>query len=749
MRIRFRFKRAFTVLLLSSFMVLALPSAFTIYLQQQVYQTTERNCVQQTQEALLQGGTQLLETLQGMDSAVAPLTFDADMMSALYMKKPDFGDSSVYRVLRLSKRLDERLGGVGHTSQGYRVLMRDSGAVFYNGAVTYGLDFYYEKSLRYASMTFDGWQNAVFGRRERFLLPMDTLTFGSGYTVSAVTYCYPIVRRTPDSGTKEAVVQFFLDKQTLQSMFAGVSRSASVTLLDGGGTPIARLGDADTKEPRIPPDADENGYCYVGANGSRDLVVFRRVSDELRLAAVLPADAALADANQVRRTSLLALLLYALAESALCVWLARVNARPIKAFASGIKTLLPEDTQERSEYAYLERGITTIRESRESADSALNEKRALERAIFLDRLLDNDYRTAEDIQNAAGALGMKLEAAHYCVATIRCEINAETLQTLAGQSPAPEGMRIITHGYRDGLFTLLFLCAAPSISANREQVVAYLRALLCKLQVPARAGLGKFYDTAADVPLSCQQSVFCVQAEEAREDVNIFEHISRTFNAPHFTFKQQQKLTNATKHHDIAVIDDVFDRLLLENTQERHLSSALKGVLLSSVEATLLAAAEEMSVEQNLSDLLHAVRRDGTFAERLEALRAAFKEISLTDAARPVSKNVLLRKQFEEYVLTRYQDSGLCVAGAAALFRLSESYFSMMFKELLGEPFSVYLENLRLQKAVELMRGSALTVEDIAAAVGYNNSATFRRAFKRVYGLSPVQYRASPDGAEG
>ncbi len=742
MRMRFRFKRAFTALLLSYFVMLALPSAFTIYLQQQVYRTTERNCVQQTQEALLQGGTQFLETLQSMDNAVIPFAFDADMLSALYMKKPDFGDSRVYQVLRFSNKLDDRLGGIGHTSQGYRLIIRDNEAVFYNGAVTYGLEFYYQKSLSYASMTFQEWQSAVFGRRERFLLPMDDITFNNHFTQSAVTYTYPILRRTPDSGTKEAVVQFFLDRQTIQRMFDGVDKSAAIYLTDGRGALIARLG-GDEDAPFSPSaSGDENGFYYAANGGGRDLVIRRRVSDELRLAAVLPADAALADANSVRRTSLFALLVYALAESALCVWLARANARPIRAFASDIKTLLPDGAQERSEYAYLEHGITSIRESRESADSALSEKRALERAIFMDRLLDNDYRSADDIDRAARALGMKLEARYCCVAALDCALPEEKMRALCAKFPAPDGMRALFHPYRDGLYALLFLCSGQSVSQNREQIVAHLRALLSALPGHARAGLGKFYESIADAPLSCQQSVFCVQAEEAREDVNIFEHISRTFNAPHFTFKQQQKLTNATKHHEIAVIDDVFDRILLENTQERHLSSALKGVLLSSVEATLLAVAEEMSVEQNLSDLLHAVRREGSFPERLEALRAAFRDISAADAARPVSRNVLLRKQFEEYIASEYTDSGLCVAGAAERFKLSESYFSMMFKELLGEPFSVYLETLRLQKAAALMREGNKTVEEVAAAVGYNNSTTFRRAFKRVNGLSPVQYRS-------
>ena len=71
----------------------------------------------------------------------------------------------------------------------------------------------------------------------------------------------------------------------------------------------------------------------------------------------------------------------------------------------------------------------------------------------------------------------------------------------------------------------------------------------------------------------------------------------------------------------------------------------------------------------------------------------------------------------------------------------SESYFSVLFKDVLGEPYSAYLEKLRLNKAGELLRTTALPGEEVAQMAVYNNSTTFRRAFKRVKGLSHQQYR--------
>ena len=52
-----------------------------------------------------------------------------------------------------------------------------------------------------------------------------------------------------------------------------------------------------------------------------------------------------------------------------------------------------------------------------------------------------------------------------------------------------------------------------------------------------------------------------------------------------------------------------------------------------------------------------------------------------------------------------------------------------------------YLKEIRLSKACELLTTSTLTVEAIAASVGYENSKYFHTVFKAEYGLTPSRYR--------
>jgi len=46
-----------------------------------------------------------------------------------------------------------------------------------------------------------------------------------------------------------------------------------------------------------------------------------------------------------------------------------------------------------------------------------------------------------------------------------------------------------------------------------------------------------------------------------------------------------------------------------------------------------------------------------------------------------------------------------------------------------------------LEKACELLQNRKKTIDEIAFAVGYTSSHSFRRAFKRKYGVSPANFQ--------
>lgn len=74
-------------------------------------------------------------------------------------------------------------------------------------------------------------------------------------------------------------------------------------------------------------------------------------------------------------------------------------------------------------------------------------------------------------------------------------------------------------------------------------------------------------------------------------------------------------------------------------------------------------------------------------------------------------------------------------------FSYSLSSIKRIFKEETGSSVISYLNNLRMQKAKELLRDEQLSIGDIALKVGFANTYYFSNAFKKKWGRSPSKFR--------
>jgi len=94
--------------------------------------------------------------------------------------------------------------------------------------------------------------------------------------------------------------------------------------------------------------------------------------------------------------------------------------------------------------------------------------------------------------------------------------------------------------------------------------------------------------------------------------------------------------------------------------------------------------------------------------------------------------------------ITQYMDanltSELTVPELSKLVHLSPNYFARLFKDMVGLTPNQYMNQLRLDKAQELLRETPMTVTDIAASVGFELHY-FSRQYKMYTGFSPRDYR--------
>lgn len=77
---------------------------------------------------------------------------------------------------------------------------------------------------------------------------------------------------------------------------------------------------------------------------------------------------------------------------------------------------------------------------------------------------------------------------------------------------------------------------------------------------------------------------------------------------------------------------------------------------------------------------------------------------------------------------------------------VSYSKFRKMFKEYTGFAPSQYIQEVRINMAKELLTNTTVSIKEIAYQLGYENTDYFFTVFKRVTGMTPVNYRSFTQG---
>ena len=91
--------------------------------------------------------------------------------------------------------------------------------------------------------------------------------------------------------------------------------------------------------------------------------------------------------------------------------------------------------------------------------------------------------------------------------------------------------------------------------------------------------------------------------------------------------------------------------------------------------------------------------------------------------------------------ITKNFDKNITLKDVADEVFLSQNYLSELFKKETGEGFYEFLSNYRIKRAKELLVTTNLKIYEVAENVGYNDSITFGRAFKKITGVTPNSFR--------
>lgn len=293
------------------------------------------------------------------------------------------------------------------------------------------------------------------------------------------------------------------------------------------------------------------------------------------------------------------------------------------------------------------------------------------------------------------------------------------------------------------------------IMPGRREVFAALHTeLLSQFSIWSSGGFGGFNTRPANTWKSYQQAKDAKSITTAEFYIKSYQDFISSNDIYYYPEIMSVQLTGAISTGSKKQVTELFRLIDKENTECRSLSPTQKQQLIFDIRSTLFKKRHTLPAMNGKRDLDNFEERQ---ISQLAVIDRRFDgEMSLNDLkhtalelcefyARKSSSNELIVK-IQNYITENYHDPSLCLTKISEEFNISENYFSFLFKKEVNENFSGYLEKLRMAKAKELVQKSDTGLSNLYQYLGYSNAASFRRVFKKTFGISPKEMREQDNG---
>ena len=253
---------------------------------------------------------------------------------------------------------------------------------------------------------------------------------------------------------------------------------------------------------------------------------------------------------------------------------------------------------------------------------------------------------------------------------------------------------------------------------------------------------GSVVSSLKDVHLSYAEASYALQNRRLRSSDEAISTL-RTFSdlAEDYTFQLESTLLSSCESSNYAGVKKALDGFFNANEQFVHTDNEHLQATLSAVKQTMRRAAR--LCVQDIPARLRLEADINNLQELDEAkILSVYRRICERVMARADRKEKDFDRNLLAYVDEHLSDPSLSLSMVAGHFQLSDAALSLYFSRHLKTHFATYVQKGRMETASTLLlKNRSLSIDEVALRSGYGNAHTFRRVFKKRYGMNPAEYR--------
>jgi AraC-like DNA-binding protein len=622
----------------------------------------------------------------------------------------------------------------------------------------YDLTFFYDTFFKFGDFNFDRWNNEILGAKylDNYI-PSTNIKFEEK-NFSGITCVRTIIK---EYTTDNVTLTLFIDEKDIQKLLGKINyyKNGWVYIIDGKGNILTQVSENTNEFNPVEIPKDSTSGHFERKIGKEDLTVVYANStrNDWRYVSVVPSRIVMDRVRHIRNISLGVFLFSLILGILIAIYLSYKKSRPILEILQMTGGTSENNSNEKvDEYEVIKTTFSDMIVKNNGLEQAIKAQIPIMKSAFLNNLIKGEYRTEAELVNIMKQIGLNIEGENYSVVLIDINgyyvnINEEVAKELTINRAIIENLinQNVDNGYihfvDENKIALLLEYNSIDLEDCHRNAQNVIDNISKQLQENHTFSIvfaaGEVYKDLLHIVQSYEEAVKVLEYKLMKRKKTILWYRDMPVRGEgyYYPIDFEGRIINVAKAGDYDAIKVYLGNVYDENIVKRNLSVDMMIRLFHDMKDTIYKINGDIGEKKTIENRTNSIKCNNDTEEVFKNFDSVYKEIcEVVNLCKKESEDQLL-SDIKMYIENNYMDVNLSPGVVAAQFNISEAYFPHFFKAEMGETFSSVLEDKRIRKACELL-STELTIKDIAEKVGYSGDKTFRRAFKRVKGVSPSEY---------
>lgn len=748
--------------LLSYLLILVIPISLCIAAYGNAIATINKNAASYHLSMLTQAKESL--ELRSQEARLIAMQIADDVSVNNLMYAMEHGGGTPFQIWECQQKLQQYTGTNQYISQALITVQKGHTAI----STTY----YHKDMTQGKPLTINGQANAILsplfeyspGKMVKAEYKDDkvnedrTLMYVKTFPNGVVDYAYGNICLVLDQTKLEGLLKF-------SNQWTGGYNA----ILDENNQVLVYSGNNPEEVSELWLSFDKASDSYSAEHGGEKMSVTYLSSEETgwTYLSVYPQNQVLADTIQVRNLLILFITAAVAVGILASVILSRRNTRPVHQIITKLNGAVNIGDNSRAgsmnEYSIIQAALDGLIERNHSLSEQTRDQKTIVREAMFRVLLNGQTPDLTLFNSMADEVGIRLEDG--CFIGIRFDFDAPVGDGIStnAERPLTEYIRKILslrfdkegHAYyladNETLALLYFSgCGRLDVYTVIKEIISEVESAVSIIEksgsgedVRLVIGISNTYTNPTEVYRCAEEARFSAEYSKLFEFGRpvFYDMVSGSVNLFKFTLNDHQHLLNIVKAGNVEEAQKAFNELIERNIVQNRMNAEMVEQLFYAIKGLLLEGAD-FAGDENVKAKIAAsqLKADDIFTSFL-SLESAYISIAAEIGEKKNKKGHLLVNTICDSLEAEYSDANITLTSTADRFGISEAHLSKLFREYAKDSFASYLEGLRINKAKEMLAAGKLKMAQIAENTGYNSVESFRRAFKRLTGIAPSEYK--------